>query len=789
MALPNSQAGFSLGTPLGALYSPSTPETGGNFEREAVVGGFCVGASVLSGAPGLPVADPVFSPVAGAYVGGITVTITSTPGALIRYTTDGSTPSDTHGALYSGPFSYSSTNTIQAIAYETGLPDSSVVSASYTFLICPDVPPYALNVVPWRYRTQESAVYISFPSFIPLLGVNLIGRGFNRRNFGLITITGITQPLSVFIRAKDRSAYLLVQTAQFNKQLQTTCTCEFHVSMDATDSFRPSFGDSIVIMEYGVRRFSGFIDELYNWTVYPGTTRLDFDCKGVGWESLLQRRIIVGTYPADSLFNIVQKINMFVLAGENLTVDTGSIDPTLLVPDDMSFDYIKVSDAFNQLALETDTVWWVDNYQKIHFAKPSSMAASAFSITDNGKQVDTLQVTQSLANYRNKQYVRATQNILNQFVNVVDSHTFTGVRHPDPINGPLGIDVVCPTTYPLTSQPASVKENGIEITGTPRFFELKFDGTPTQFPPSGMDGWYWFVGGFGIWHWPTYQNPAVGTTLVVTYTGVSTYQSNVVVYADPTEIANLAAKTGGTGIFEEIENYNGAATYEQMLDLAKGIEQSTAPVPTQFVANTIEQIEDIGYSVLVNLATYGINQTLFIQQIQATSLGTDMGKGTTFRSTVTLVSAKTLGDWRSWFERLMAKIQANSSIGPNEIPTWNLATDTPGNLSSGLTVGNFGSPYSVTSGQGQILVVQIVGATAADSPVTIDIQVNGNSIFGGHPAVYNPADTGTMKLYGAFLPQPYNVKQGDLITLSVLTAGVINPGRNFTVQVVIARKN
>ena len=50
------------------------------------------------------VVTPTFSPAAGPFYGATPVTITSaTAGAILRYTTDGSTPDATHGALYSGP--------------------------------------------------------------------------------------------------------------------------------------------------------------------------------------------------------------------------------------------------------------------------------------------------------------------------------------------------------------------------------------------------------------------------------------------------------------------------------------------------------------------------------------------------------------------------------------------------------------------------------------------------------------------------------------------------------------
>jgi hypothetical protein len=79
------------------------------------------------------VANPTYSPAGGTYASAQSVTIsTSTSGASIRYTTDGSTPTSTTGTLYAGPVTISTTTTLQAIAYESGFNNSSVTSATYT---------------------------------------------------------------------------------------------------------------------------------------------------------------------------------------------------------------------------------------------------------------------------------------------------------------------------------------------------------------------------------------------------------------------------------------------------------------------------------------------------------------------------------------------------------------------------------------------------------------------------------------------------------------------------------
>jgi lysophospholipase L1-like esterase len=92
---------------------------------------------VISGTPS-PVADPVFSPSAGPFSSTQSVTITTaTSGAAIRYTLDGTTPTNSMGMLYTGAISVSATATLKAIAYKNGVADSNVVTATYTITVTP----------------------------------------------------------------------------------------------------------------------------------------------------------------------------------------------------------------------------------------------------------------------------------------------------------------------------------------------------------------------------------------------------------------------------------------------------------------------------------------------------------------------------------------------------------------------------------------------------------------------------------------------------------------------------
>lgn len=78
------------------------------------------------------VQPPVFSVPGGDYDEGLTVSLsTSTPGAYIRYTTDGSTPTGGNGTTYSGPITLPGTTTLKAFASRNGWTASEVFAETY----------------------------------------------------------------------------------------------------------------------------------------------------------------------------------------------------------------------------------------------------------------------------------------------------------------------------------------------------------------------------------------------------------------------------------------------------------------------------------------------------------------------------------------------------------------------------------------------------------------------------------------------------------------------------------
>ncbi len=119
-------------TTASSLYSvPITVSAAQTLKAIAVETGL-TNSAVGSAAYTFAAATPTFSPAAGSYTGPQTVTISDTSsGATIHYTTNGTAPTSA-SSVYSAPISVSATQTLEALAVETGFSNSAVGTARYT---------------------------------------------------------------------------------------------------------------------------------------------------------------------------------------------------------------------------------------------------------------------------------------------------------------------------------------------------------------------------------------------------------------------------------------------------------------------------------------------------------------------------------------------------------------------------------------------------------------------------------------------------------------------------------
>ncbi|HEX8909992.1 MAG TPA: OmpA family protein [Anaeromyxobacteraceae bacterium] len=110
-------------------------------------------------APVEPAAAPTLSPPAGTYSEAQTVSLSSTtPGAVIHYTTDGSAPT-ADSPVYTGPFRVEKNANVQAIAIAPGAPASAVSSGEYAITPPPPPPPARVEVTKEKLEIKEKVLF------------------------------------------------------------------------------------------------------------------------------------------------------------------------------------------------------------------------------------------------------------------------------------------------------------------------------------------------------------------------------------------------------------------------------------------------------------------------------------------------------------------------------------------------------------------------------------------------------------------------------------------------------
>ncbi|MGJ8642230.1 MAG: lamin tail domain-containing protein [Luteolibacter sp.] len=130
--------------PLGSVsyeYSPTFPiqeeDISYGIGSNGVTLGYFVAptpGSANSVSTGGRVGDTSFSIDRGIFDAPFSLEITSaTVGAVIRYTTDGSTPTASHGSIYSAPFTINQTTVVRAAAFKSGLFPTNVDTQTYLF--------------------------------------------------------------------------------------------------------------------------------------------------------------------------------------------------------------------------------------------------------------------------------------------------------------------------------------------------------------------------------------------------------------------------------------------------------------------------------------------------------------------------------------------------------------------------------------------------------------------------------------------------------------------------------
>jgi uncharacterized repeat protein (TIGR03803 family) len=247
---------------------------------------------------------PVFSPPPGTYPAARSVTLSdATPGAVIYYTTDGSTPT-TSSTKYTTAITVSATETIEAIAVAAGYSTSAVASGAYTLQpVTPPLPFITLDVLGAGQGMLQGTVPLSINTAGAVTGIYLdatnfpLAHGFVRAANGTTATfdapdagTGSTQgtiPVSIDMAGDIAGVYLDSNQVSHGFVHATNGTItEFDVPGAGTQGHSGTFALSINMAGEVAGLYQDTSDVRHGFVrAANGTiTTFDVSAAGTGWK-------------------------------------------------------------------------------------------------------------------------------------------------------------------------------------------------------------------------------------------------------------------------------------------------------------------------------------------------------------------------------------------------------------------------------------------------------------------------------------------------------------------------
>ena len=233
-------------------------------------------------------------------------------------------------------------------------------------------------------------------SFLPGLGLHL----------GILP-----QDFRVYIDGDNKApqpgapGILRATSPSIDDELDARNTCDIELR-DASDSVVIELGDSVIIMDGGIRLFAGTVDSVedeYPQLDLSGTEHF-ISVKCVDYNQIADRHEVAAAYETDgqTASDIVHDILENYLAQDGVT--EGIIQESFAIGK-VKFPYTPASKALDELAALVQFNWNIDDNRRLNFFDRSTYSAP-WEITDDAPNFAQLRRFRSREQYRNVQRIR-----------------------------------------------------------------------------------------------------------------------------------------------------------------------------------------------------------------------------------------------------------------------------------------------------------------------------------------------------------------------------------------------
>jgi len=401
--------------------------------------------------------------------------------------------------------------------------------------------------------------------------------------------------ITVRVGGVDRTSRLAASSIVLDRKLAFRASARFHLR--DTGGWRPALGQYVEIDDGTTPLFRGWIWRIEERLIIgAGTTEAEVEC--VDLHHVAARRLLRANYSGWYLPNIINHIVTVGLSDEGITV-TGS-PPNQLIAGSLSFYYTPVAQALRQLADIAGCVWYIDHQKRLHFETFTARNAT-WQITDDNRDVYDLRVTRTLEDYRNKQWVRTEIPQLGD--EWTESLFFPG-----------------PGSWMVSTRWVVYQVYEISVGGVAKTIKA-VDPSSEQPPESGYDFWHW-IGAGGIYNLD-WQAPEGGAYVDVRYRPGDPWEQQeyglkVIAEADDDEIQRMKGLTGGSGLWEAIEDTKAGVNPDGMVAIAQARLRRYARDGIRATAEIGRRDLEPGMRIVVNSSMFGISQALFCERVRWT---------------------------------------------------------------------------------------------------------------------------------------------------------------------------
>lgn len=212
------------------------------------------------------------------------------------------------------------------------------------------------------------------------------------------------------VKGPNNSQVMMGSSPMVRDLVEDRSTADFSI-WDANHTYRFDKGEYVEITDVNLEViFTGFIETASENRITPeGGIEHRISC--VDNHYLCDKRIVAKAFVSGTVSDAIRWIveNVLAKSGENEGVTIGNIvGDTPIVA--LSFDYVTVSEAFDQLAELQGCTWFIDIDKKLYF-QPRTTTKSSWNIEEIGTVLpnvldNTFSKESGNPEYRNIQYIR-----------------------------------------------------------------------------------------------------------------------------------------------------------------------------------------------------------------------------------------------------------------------------------------------------------------------------------------------------------------------------------------------